>query len=200
SGLCEHELEVAAREGRFETEGFRVRKDGTRFWANVVITALRRPSGELVGFAKVTRDLTERKKLEEERLRRAQVEEALRLRDEFLSVVSHEFKTPLSVLQLQIEALTRQKDTLDPGFLKNIQRARRSSDHLLRTVEAVLEVTRITSGTFVLHRDQFDLSEAVSEAVESVRTPAALAGCKLELELHTPLMGSWDRRRLQHVV
>ena len=200
SGICEQELEIAASEGRFEAEGFRLRKDGTRFWANVVITALRRPSGELVGFAKVTRDLTERKKLEEERLRRAQVEEALRLRDEFLSVVSHEFKTPLSVLELQIEALIRQKDTLDPALLKNVHRAKRSSDHLLRTVDAILEVTRITSGTFVLHREECDLAEAVSEAVESVRTHAELAGCELTLEVESPLTGSWDRRRLQQVV
>jgi PAS domain S-box-containing protein len=60
------ELEVASREGRFEAEGWRVRKDGSRFWANVVITALRNPEGLLVGFAKVTRDLTERRDAEEQ--------------------------------------------------------------------------------------------------------------------------------------
>ena len=59
------ELEVATRDGRIEDEGWRIRKDGTRFWANVVITALRDPSGALVGFAKVTRDLTERRRAEE---------------------------------------------------------------------------------------------------------------------------------------
>src|SRR5215212_9317980 len=59
------ELEVAAREGRLEDEGWRLRKDGTRFWANVIITALRNEDGELVGFAKVTRDLTERRASEE---------------------------------------------------------------------------------------------------------------------------------------
>jgi PAS domain S-box-containing protein len=60
----EHELEVAARVGHFEDEGWRVRKDGSRFWANVVITALRGEQGELIGFAKVTRDLTERRRAE----------------------------------------------------------------------------------------------------------------------------------------
>jgi PAS domain S-box-containing protein len=64
-------LETAAREGRFETEGWRVRKDGTRFWANVVIDPIRDPSGELVGYAKVTRDLTARREAEEE-LRRSE--------------------------------------------------------------------------------------------------------------------------------
>jgi len=65
SGLPAHELVVAAREGRFEDEGWRVRKDGTRFWANVVITALQGPNGTLTGYAKVTRDLTERRRHEE---------------------------------------------------------------------------------------------------------------------------------------
>jgi PAS domain S-box-containing protein len=67
----ENELAIAEREGRVEDEGWRIRKDGTRFWANVVITALRNPDGTLVGFAKITRDLTERKATEEE-LRRAE--------------------------------------------------------------------------------------------------------------------------------
>ena len=65
AGKPDRELEVASREGRFEEEGWRLRKDGTRFWANVLITALRDPSGRLTGYAKVTRDLTERHLLEE---------------------------------------------------------------------------------------------------------------------------------------
>ncbi len=73
AGRCNLGLEVAAREGRFEDEGWRVRKDGSRFWASVVITAMRDPSsGDLVGFAKVTRDLTDRRRAEEARLRLAQ--------------------------------------------------------------------------------------------------------------------------------
>lgn len=62
----EHELEIAAKDGRYEEEGWRVRKDGTTFWANVVITTLYNDQGEVQGFAKVTRDMTERKKLEDE--------------------------------------------------------------------------------------------------------------------------------------
>jgi PAS domain S-box-containing protein len=65
AGKPEMELRVAAAEGRFEDEGWRIRKDGTRFWANVVITALRDEAGELVGFGKVTRDLSERRRAEE---------------------------------------------------------------------------------------------------------------------------------------
>jgi PAS domain S-box-containing protein len=65
SGLPKRALETAAREGKFESEGWRVRKDGTRFWANVVITALHDSTGALRGFAKVTRDMTERRAAEE---------------------------------------------------------------------------------------------------------------------------------------
>jgi len=65
SGKCSRNLETAARDGRFEEEGWRVRKDGSRFWASVVITALRDGKGNLKGFGKVTRDLTDRKAAEE---------------------------------------------------------------------------------------------------------------------------------------
>src|SRR5204863_348585 len=63
----EHELEIALREGHYAEEGWRLRRDGSRFWANVVITAVRDPAGEHVGFAKVTRDTSERRRLEDER-------------------------------------------------------------------------------------------------------------------------------------
>jgi PAS domain S-box-containing protein len=76
-GFPQYELEVATRVGRFEDEGWRIRKDGSRFWANVVITALKNPAGELIGFAKVTRDLTERRAAEEQ-ARRLAAEQAAR--------------------------------------------------------------------------------------------------------------------------
>jgi PAS domain S-box-containing protein len=76
AGLPKRVLEIAATEGRFESEGWRIRKDGSRFWAHVVIDPIRQPSGKLVGFAKITRDLTERK-IAAEALRRS--EEQFRL-------------------------------------------------------------------------------------------------------------------------
>jgi PAS domain S-box-containing protein len=95
AGKPDRELEVAARDGVFRDEGWRLRKDGTRFWASLVITAMRSDSGQLVGFAKVTRDLTERVRNEEQLRRlaaenaalgaRAEAEKELRVRREFLA-------------------------------------------------------------------------------------------------------------------
>src|SRR5258706_12747021 len=70
-GWPAHELKVATTDGRFEDDGWRVRKDGSRFWANVVITALRDGTGKLVAFSKITRDLSERR-LQEEALRQSE--------------------------------------------------------------------------------------------------------------------------------
>ena len=106
-GKADNALRSAETEGRFEEEGWRARKDGARFWAHVVLTAIRHEDGQLLGFAKVTRDLTEQRKAEAERIRLAQSQEAVRLRDEFLAMAAHEFNTPLQSLKLQLELLGR---------------------------------------------------------------------------------------------
>src|SRR5688572_11450575 len=104
-----YELEVASEVGRFEDEGWRIRKDGTPFWANVVITALRAPDGELVGFAKVTRDLTERRKAEDQAVqdaRRLATEEAHR---EAAELRARELSALLERVQEQATELERRR-------------------------------------------------------------------------------------------
>jgi len=86
TGKVEQELATATKEGRFEDESWRVKKDGTRFWANVVITALFRDDGSLRGFAKVTRDMTERKKTEEMMAQKASFEALSRRAQEILDI------------------------------------------------------------------------------------------------------------------
>jgi PAS domain S-box-containing protein len=199
AGKCERALELAARDGRFEDEGWRLRRDGTRFWANVVITALRNPGG-LVGFAKVTRDLTERRKLEHEQLRLARAEEAIRLRDEFLSLASHELKTPLTVLQLQLDTVMARIDATDAKLAIKLQRASQSSERLGNLVESLLDVSRIATGKFALGLKQFDLVENAAGIVDALRPAAALAGSELSLEAERPVVGTWDPLRLEQVL
>ena len=102
-GVPGHALAVAASEGRFEQEAWHVRKDGSQFWANVVIDPVRREGGELVGFAKVTRDMTERRVVEE-KLRQSQKMDAL---GQLTGGVAHDFNNLLTVIMGNLEVLGR---------------------------------------------------------------------------------------------
>ncbi len=103
TGVPERMLRTATEQGRAEAEGWRVRKDGSRFWASVVISAIRDADGQLIGFAKVTRDLTERRAAEE-RLRQAQKMEAI---GQLTGGVAHDFNNLLAVISGNFEALQR---------------------------------------------------------------------------------------------
>ena len=199
-GLPATLLAQAVRDGRVESEGWRVRKDGTRFWADVVITALVDDRGRLMGFAKVTRDLTERLRAQEEQLRLAHAEEAVRLRDEFLSIAAHELRTPLSAVQLQLQALLERSDGIDPRVRAKIARACRSGERLVTLVDALLDVSRITSGSLTLSPSQFDLTAAVQEVVERFAEHALRAGSVVSVRSDGVLEGHWDRLRIEQVV
>jgi len=109
----------------------------------VVITALRDPAGELIGYAKVTRDLTERRELEEERLRLAHAHEAVRLRDEFLSLASHELKTPLTVILGTLGTLSRRGAALEPAERREfVDMAIRQGTRLKELIEQLLLAAR----------------------------------------------------------
>jgi len=109
-GKPDYELRVAIEEGRYEEEGWRVRNDGTRFWANVVITALRDSDGQLVGFAKVTRDLTERKQAEEERANLLTMERAAKTDAEgaLQRLRSIQMVTEAALVHLSLDDLLRE--------------------------------------------------------------------------------------------
>ena len=201
-------LAQAANEGRIEDEGWRVRKDGTRFWADVVITALRNDAGALIGFAKVTRDLTQRQQAEEERRRldeeRIRAEEALRIRDEFFSIASHELKTPLTALQLELHGMRAPIEKIgDERLGRKLARAARSADRLSRLIEMLLDVSRIATGRLTLTRQPFDLREAMQQVVDTMQATGAQASCDLSFDPPPDaglLVGDWDRLRIEQVV
>jgi PAS domain S-box-containing protein len=190
-------LESAAREGRVEDEGWRVRKDGTRFWADVVITALRGPHGELRGFSKVTRDVTERRRAEEERMRLAQSQQAVRVRDEFLSIASHELKTPLTALLLQVQNARR---VVDGAAAASLDVAVRSAHRLTALIETLLDVSRMASGTLSLELESQDLRALAQEVIDRLEIGAAHVGAKLSLRAVEPVAGHWDALRISQVL
>ncbi len=101
AGVPRNALETASREGRFEAEGWRVRKDGTRFWASVIIDPIRNDDGALIGFAKVTRDLTEKREIEE-RLRQSQKMEAV---GQLTGGLAHDFNNLLTGISGSLEMM-----------------------------------------------------------------------------------------------
>jgi len=147
SGKCDRELEVAAREGRFEDEGWRVRKDGSRFWASVVITALRDAQGQLQGFGKVTRDLTDRKHAED-RLRQQSKELQEMATVPIVQVCDGVMLVPLIGMldsgrtqQLMELLLQRLTETVSPVALIDITGVpaidTQTAQHLIETIKAV---------------------------------------------------------------
>ena len=173
AGRPQRLLAMAAAEGRVEDEGWRVRKDGTRFWADVILTALRDPNGALYGFAKITRDLTERRRAEEqqrtligEQLARAAAEEALKVRDRFLSVASHELKTPVATLQLSAESLLRARELgrLDDARLETgLLRILKSTGRLGDLVSELLDVSLLSAERYDTVRRPTDIVALVDE-------------------------------------
>jgi PAS domain S-box-containing protein len=204
AGKPARELAVAAAEGRYEEEGLRVRKDGSTFWANVIITALRDPGGELRGFAKVTRDVTERRRADEERVRLARWQEARKARDEFLAIASHELKTPITALGLQAEILLRMGaasgEVLLSRVLPRLRTMHRQTLRLGRLVRALLDVTQITAGRLALHPEPLDLASVVQDVMDRWREDLSRAHCPLELRLGESIQGSWDRARVEQIV
>jgi PAS domain S-box-containing protein len=194
------ELEIAAQEGRFEDEAWRVRKDGSRFWASVIVNAVRDASGQLVGFAKVTRDLTDRRKREQERLRLAQAREGVRLRDEFLSIASHELKTPLTALQLQLQGILDQRTLVDERLARKFEKAAHAGERRGDLVESLFDVSRITSGVIELDYQSFDLVDAARDVIELLRKAAAGAHCDVSLHAPRPVVGTWDRIRVEQML
>jgi PAS domain S-box-containing protein len=162
------ELREAELVGRVEDEGWRVRKDGTRFWANVVITALRDEGGTLIGFAKVTRDLTERREAEE-RLRQALVDltRSNRDLDEYASFVAHDLQEPLRKMASFAELLEYeyggQLDDKAHGYILAVVDAARRMRAL---ITEVMDYSRLESTAAPF--EPLDLGEVVAEVLRDL--------------------------------
>jgi PAS domain S-box-containing protein len=165
-------LQKARRHGQFRGEGWRVRQDGTRFWASVVITALRDESGGLQGFAKVTRDITD-KHQEEARLRdyAREMAELERAKAQFLDFAAHELRTPLTLIRGYNSMLEDGK--LPPERVPQIAKSLEGKlEQMNLLVEQMLEVGRLESDRLELDNETIDLYDVVKEQIEKLRAIA----------------------------
>jgi signal transduction histidine kinase len=130
---------------------------------------------------------------------------AIRARDEFISIASHELKTPLTALKLRLGSAIRMGERLaaEDGQAEKLTRALAASsttaDRLGGLVDDLLDVSRLTAGRFALHVERFDIVELLRDVVGRLREPAAEVGSSIELGAAAPVLGSWDRSRLEQV-
>jgi PAS domain S-box-containing protein len=196
----EHELDMAVRDGRYEEEGWRVRKDGSQFWANVVITAIRDGSGTLIGFAKVTRDVTDRLLLTEERDRAAaQLAKAARDRTEFLAVTAHELRGPVALLSGFAELVRDHWRELDDDERDDMATTLvRTSTRLRRLVEDLLTAARLESGAIEVRLEDIEVAPII-KAVVSDLAPAS-GDVTIEVDCPDDLRAVADPGRLHQIL
>jgi len=160
-GWPEHELKMAREHGRFEDIGWRVRKDGTRFWANVVITAVYDKNKLLRGFAKVTRDLTERN-------RAAAMQASEQHMNEFLATLGHELRNPLGTIA-NASAIVKKLANEEAVPMQNaVKILDRQVKQMSRLVDDLLDIARVRQGKFALRLQQLELKPLVMHALEDI--------------------------------
>jgi light-regulated signal transduction histidine kinase (bacteriophytochrome) len=167
-------LDVARTEGRFEDEGWRLRKDGSRFWANVIITPFHDDTGKLRGFWKITRDLTERK-LAEEHLRRSNRE-----LEQFASVAAHDLQEPLRKIQAFGDRLqTRAAPVLDGESKDYLERMLNSATRMRSLINDLLTFSRITTKAQPFL--PVDLEKIAREVISDLEVRISQTGGRVEL-------------------
>lgn len=195
-------LDRARTAGTAEDEGWRLRKDGTRFWANVVITALHDEQGELRGFAKVTRDMSERRRSEEAlRVAREEAIAASLAKSEFLSRTSHELRTPMAAILGFGQLLELDEEALDPRQREAVSQIMKAGRHLLALINDLLDISSIEAGGAELENAEIDLGELLQEVHALVAPVVSAAGLQFSLQgPEQPLIAWADRRRVVQVM
>jgi PAS domain S-box-containing protein len=160
-GVPERNLEDAGKNGSLETEGWRVRKDGSRFWADILIAAIYDKEGTLRGFAKLTRDYSLHKKAEEDSRHALEKERELNaMKSNFVTIASHEFRTPLSTILSSVFLIERYRTDEDQLKRENhIRRIRAAVSDLVYILEEFLSLEKIEEGKTEVKKERFNLEE-----------------------------------------
>lgn len=195
-------LDRARLEGTAEDEGWRLRKDGSQFWANVVITALRDEEGELQGFAKVTRDMSERRRSEEAlRAAREEAVAATLAKSEFLSRPSHELRTPLNAILGFGQLLEIDEETFEEPHRAAIEQITKAGRHLLSLINDLLDISSIEAGGTEIETETLDIRRVLAEVHDLAEPIVTNAG--LAFEMDPPEQSALvcvDRRRTVQVM
>ncbi|HJR36236.1 MAG TPA: ATP-binding protein [Gemmatimonadales bacterium] len=201
TGAAQRELDQAAAAGKVINDRWMVRRDGTRFYATGITTALRDPAGNLIGFTKVKRDQTEAKRLEEAlEQRNIDLSEADRRKNEFLAMLAHELRNPLAPMMNAMRII--QMAGGDPETLRTASgMMERQIGQMVRLVDDLLDVNRISRGTIELRKARIELASVVAHALEAVRPQVEARAQQLHVSLPShPVHLNGDPARLTQVV
>jgi PAS domain S-box-containing protein len=200
NGVPEQEVLRAMQDGHSITEGIRVRKNGRPFWGSGMVRPLISERGKVEGFIKVLQDLTGRRQLEEslEHAKRS-AEEANRAKDEFIAVLSHELRSPLTPIMIALDGLDMEVQTDNAKMFTNM--IRRNLELELRLIDDLLDVTRIARGKLAMKLETFDAHKKISETIEILRNDIdqkhLSLKCDLQAQEHLILA---DPARFQQIV
>jgi PAS domain S-box-containing protein len=187
------ELRQAIEQGRIEDEGWRIRKDGSRFWANVVITALRGEDGSLRGFSKITRDLTDRRQIEK-------LQEADHQKNQFLAMLAHELRNPLAPMRTALHILGNPQAPPESAARAR-EIAEHQVTHMARLLDDLIDVSRIGEGVIELRKEVVDVASVIVSAVQRVRPLVQERQLKLTVDgIEGSLLVDGDPTRLEQIL
>jgi len=208
-GAPQRDLDIVTAMGRFEDEGWRVRKNGSTFWANVVYTAIRDQSGNLRGYAKLTRDLTERKRLDqvlqeknaELESAKSVAEKANRAKSDFLSSMSHELRTPLNAILGFAQLLEAGSPPPTDAQKIRLHQIIKAGWYLLELINEILDLALIESGKLSLSREPVALIDVIIECQAMIEPQAQQRNIKLTfIPFDETWFASADRTRVKQVL
>ncbi len=200
TGQPEHELKTALADGRADSNCWQVRKDGTRFWCQATVTPLFDENKQARSFARVMHDLTESEAVQAQRKRADGLAEANRSKEEFMALLSHELRSPLSPILNALNIL-RQMKTNDPIIEQAGNIIDRQVGVMVRLVDDLLDISRITKGKLRLTKEQVELRVVVNRAAETARP--FMDARKHEFSVSLPTKPIWveaDPARMEQVV
>lgn len=202
AGKPQRELALVASKGRYEDENWRVRKDGSLFWADVVFTAIRDHADNLRGFAALTRDLTERRRIEASLTDAKSVAEKANLaKSEFLSRMSHELRSPLNAILGFAQLMASDSPPPTRSQQASIEMILQGGWYLLELINEILDLAMIESGKLVLSLTPVALADVMREC-QAISEPQALKrGISMTFpRFDAPWYVSADRTRLKQVL
>lgn len=202
NGVPDYDLRMVQEHGQHESEGWRVRKDGSSFWANVILTAVHDNDGNLRGYAKFCQDITDRKKAEDDIRAALRKEKELgEIKSRFISIASHEFRTPLGAILSSAFLLEKyQEQYPDERSLKHIERIKSNVNNLIQIMNDFLSLGKLEEGKISCVREQLDLLRFSEEIVQNLQE-GAKKGQTIHLEVNgKPEVVYTDGRLLKNVL